>query len=90
MDKLVFRNQIFLDKETEELRRVLWISPDMQYAYWINMTSQSAMPTRVEIRTIQEMVESETLEESDEISKFHMALTSTERKRLPRCFCPEK
>ena len=84
MDKPVFRNQIFLDKETEELHRVLWISPDMQYAYWINMTSQSAMPTRVEIRTIQEMMESETLEESDEISKFRTALTSMERKRRDR------
>lgn len=84
MDKLVFRNQIFLDRETGELHRVLWISPDMQYVYWINMTSQSAMPTRVEIRTIQEMMESETLEESDEISKFRTALTSMERKRRDR------
>ena len=31
MDRPIFRNQIFLQKETGEQYRVLWISPDTQY-----------------------------------------------------------
>ena len=84
MDRPIFRNQILLQKETGEQYRVLWISPDSQYAYWINMESRSTMPERAEMRTIQEMLDYGALEEHEEMTPVSMTLTATEQERRDR------
>ena len=84
MDRPIFRNQILLQKETREQYRVLWISPDSQYAYWINMESRSTMPERAEMRTIQEMLDYGALEEHEEMTPVSMTLTATEQERRDR------
>ena len=84
MDRPIFRNQIFLQKETGEQYRVLWISPDTQYTYWINMNSRSSMPEKMEILEIQEMLDCDALEEREETGNINMILTSLDQERRDR------
>ena len=84
MDRPIFRNQILLQKETGEQYRVLWISPDSQYAYWISMESRSTMPERAEMRTIQEMLDYGALEEHEEMTPVNMTLTAADQERRDR------
>ena len=75
----VCRNRIFLNKETGERRRVLWISSDAGWVYWIGMDIGASMPESEETSAILEMLERGVLEESAETEGFRFVLTPAGR-----------
>ena len=80
----VCRNRIFLNKETGERRRVLWISPDAGWIYWIGMDIGASMPESEETSAILEMLARGVLEESAETEELRFVLTPADEERRDR------
>ena len=47
MGKAICINQIFYDQEGDEQYRILWISPNAEFVYWIGLNGSSRIPKKV-------------------------------------------
>lgn len=68
MENGIVVNQIFRDVEKDELYRILWVSPQAEYVYWIKVNGRSGIPVSVSAVAIRKSLESGDLIKSDETS----------------------
>lgn len=66
MEVIIFLNEIVVEFEQEKRYRVLWISPDMSYGYWIRM-DDNKMPERFEYPFLEKGLADGRFEKQDEI-----------------------
>lgn len=66
MEVIIFLNEIVVELEQEKQYRVLWISPDMSYGYWIRM-DDNKMPERFEYPFLEKGLADGRFEKQDEI-----------------------
>ena len=55
MERNLFVNEIL--KMDERLYRVLWISPDRQYGYWISLGRENRLPERFEYNRLSQALQ---------------------------------
>lgn len=60
-------NEVVAEIEQEKQYRVLWISPDLVYGYWISM-DDNKMPEKFEYNLLEEGLSSGQFEKKEEIS----------------------
>ena len=66
MEDIIFLNEIVVELEQEKQYRVLWISPDMSYGYWIRM-DDNKMPERFEYLFLEKGLADGRFEKQDEV-----------------------
>ena len=67
MGCIIFLNEVVAEIEQEKQYRVLWISPDLVYGYWISM-DDNKMPEKFEYNLLEEGLSSGQFEKKEEIS----------------------
>lgn len=67
MECIIFLNEVVAEIEQEKRYRVLWISPDLVYGYWISM-DDNKMPEKFEYSLLEEGLSSGRFEKQEEIS----------------------
>ena len=67
MECIIFLNEVVAEIEQEKRYRVLWISPDLVYGYWISM-DDNKMPEKFEYNLLEEGLSSGQFEKKEEIS----------------------
>lgn len=67
MGCIIFLNEVVAEIEQEKQYRVLWISPDLVYGYWISM-DDNKMPEKFEYNLLEEGLSSGRFEKKEEIS----------------------
>lgn len=67
MGCIIFSNEIVAEIEQEKQYRVLWISPDLVYGYWIRM-DDNKLPEKFEYNLLEEGLSSGRFEKKEEIS----------------------
>lgn len=67
MECIIFLNEVVAEIEQEKRYRVLWISPDLVYGYWISM-DDNKMPEKFEYSLLEEGLSSGRFEKKEEIS----------------------
>ena len=69
MERNLFVNEVL--KMDEQLYRVLWISPDRQYGYWISLGSEGRLPERFEYdRLLQAIQDGQAETAEDPVKAF--------------------
>ena len=66
MEVIIFLNEIVVEFGQEKQYRVLWISSDMSYGYWIRM-DDNKMPERFEYPFLEKGLADGRFEKQDEI-----------------------
>ena len=46
MEHNIFINEVVHIEKEDQLYRVLWVSPEQEYGYWISLEKQSRVPER--------------------------------------------
>lgn len=87
MDKRICVNQIFHDLEEDELYRVLWISPEAEFVYWVGLKSSSRIPKQMEIPVLLSLLEGGRLIVDEEPFSFPKELTPQEKEQRDRIWC---
>ena len=67
MGCVIFLNEVVAEIAQEKQYRVLWISPDLVYGYWISM-DDNKMPEKFEYNLLEEGLSSGRFEKKEEIS----------------------
>ena len=67
MGCIIFLNEVVAEIEQEKQYRVLWVSPDLVYGYWIRM-DDNKMPERFVYNLLEEGLASGRFEKQEEIS----------------------
>lgn len=67
MGCIIFLNEVVAEIEQEKQYRVLWISPDLVYGYWIRM-DDNKLPEKFEYNLLEEGLSSGRFEKKEEIS----------------------
>ena len=67
MECIIFLNEIVAEIEQKKRYRVLWVSPDSVYGYWISM-DDNKMPEKFEYSRLEEGLSNGWLEKKEEIS----------------------
>ena len=67
MGCIIFLNEVVAEIEQEKRYRVLWISPDLVYGYWISM-DDNKMPEKFEYSLLEKGLSSGRFEKKEEIS----------------------
>ena len=67
MGCIIFLNEVVAEIEQEKQYRVLWVSPDLAYGYWIRM-DDNKMPERFEYKLLKEGFANGRFEKQEEIS----------------------
>lgn len=67
MEYIIFLNEVIAEIEQKKRYRVLWISPDLVYGYWISM-DDNKMPEKFEYSLLEEGISSGRFEKKKEIS----------------------
>lgn len=67
MECIIFLNEVVAEIEQEKQYRVLWVSPDLVYGYWIRM-DDNKMPERFEYKLLKEGLANGRFEKQEEIS----------------------
>lgn len=68
MGCIIFLNEVVAEIEQEKQYRVLWISPDLVYGYWISMDDNNKMPEKFEYNLLEEGLSGGRFEKKEEIS----------------------
>ena len=84
MGKTICINQIFYDQEEDEQYRILWISPKVEFVYWIGLKSSSRIPKKVETAILTSYLEGGRLIEYGESFSYPKELTSQEKEQRDR------
>lgn len=84
MGKAICINQIFYDQEEDEQYRILWISPEAEFVYWIGLKSSSRIPKKVETAVLTSYLEGGRLIEYEESFSYTKELTSQEKEQRDR------
>lgn len=84
MGKAICINQIFYDQEEDEQYRILWISPEAEFVYWIGLKSSSRIPKKVETAVLTSYLEGGRLIEYEESFSYPKELTSQEKEQRDR------
>lgn len=79
MDYNICINQIFHDMENGEDYRILWISPQNEYAYWIPIQGKSGMPVLINLPAIYERLREEHLIYEEEPFQIQLELSVAEK-----------
>ncbi len=80
MDNNISVNRIFHDIENDETYRILWISPQAEYAYWIPLKGKSGMPALINLAIIHENLENERFIYEEEPIQYRTELNENEKK----------
>lgn len=67
MGCIIFLNEVVAEIEQEKQYKVLWISPDLVYGYWIRM-DDNKLPEKFEYNLLEEGLSSGRFEKKEEIS----------------------
>ena len=67
MECIIFLNEVVAEIEQEKQYRILWISPDLIYGYWISM-DDNKMPEKFEYNLLEEGLSSGRFEKKEETS----------------------
>lgn len=67
MGCVIFLNEVVAEIEQEKQYRILWISPDLIYGYWISM-DDNKMPEKFEYNLLEEGLSSGRFEKKEETS----------------------
>ena len=67
MGCIIFLNEVVAEIEQEKQYRILWISPDLIYGYWISM-DDNKMPEKFEYNLLEEGLSSGRFEKKEETS----------------------
>lgn len=67
MECIIFLNEVVAEIEQEKRYRVLWVSHDLVYGYWISM-DDNKMPEKFEYSLLEEGLSSGRFEKKEEIS----------------------
>ena len=67
MGCIIFLNEVVAEIEQEKQYRILWISPDLVYGYWIRM-DDNKLPEKFEYNLLEEGLSSGRFEKKEEIS----------------------
>ena len=67
MGCVIFLNEVVAEIEQEKQYRILWISPDLIYGYWISM-DDNKMPEKCEYNLLEEGPSSGRFEKKEETS----------------------
>lgn len=67
MGCIIFLNEVVAEIEQEKQYRILWISPDLVYGYWISM-DDNKMPEKFAYNLLEEGLSSGRFEKKEEIS----------------------
>lgn len=84
MDKVICVNQIFYDQDDDELYRILWISPQADFVYWIGLKSSSRIPKQTKMAVLANYLESGRLAEYEETFSYPQEPTSQEKEQRDR------
>lgn len=84
MGRTICINQIFYDQEEDEQYRILWISPEAEFVYWIGLKSSSRIPKKVETAVLTSDLEGGRLIEYEESFSYPKELTSQEKEQRDR------
>lgn len=84
MGRTICVNQIFYDQEEDEQYRILWISPEAEFVYWIGLKSSSRIPKKVETAILTSYFEGGRLIEYEESFSYPKELTSQEKEQRDR------
>lgn len=84
MGKAICINQIFYDQEGDEQYRILWISPNAEFVYWIGLNGSSRIPKKVETAILTSYLEGGRLIEYEESFSYPKELTSQEKEQRDR------
>lgn len=84
MGRTICINQIFYDQEEDEQYRILWISPEAEFVYWIGLKSSSRIPKKVETAILTDYLEGGRLIEYEESFSYPKELTSQEKEQRDR------
>lgn len=84
MGRTICINQIFYDQEEDEQYRILWISPEAEFVYWIGLKSSSRIPKKVETAVLTSYLEGGRLIEYEESFSYPKELTSQEKEQRDR------
>lgn len=84
MGRTICINQIFYDQEEDEQYRILWISPEAEFVYWIGLKSSSRIPKKVETAILTSYLEGGRLIEYEESFSYPKELTSQEKEQRDR------
>ena len=80
MERSLFVNEVL--KLDEELYRVLWISPDCQYGFWISLDSRNCLPERFEYgRLLQDLQDGNAETTEDPIKAFDGEVSENAKQR---------
>lgn len=77
-------NRIFHDIENDETYRILWISPQAEYAYWIPLKGKSGMPALINLAIIHENLENERFIYEEEPIQYRTELNENEKEHRDR------
>lgn len=82
MECIIFLNEVVAEIEQEKRYKVLWISPDLVYGYWISM-NDNKMPEKFEYSLLEEGLASGRFEKKEEISSetSDMGISESSKKR---------
>lgn len=84
MDYNICINQIFHDTENGEDYRILWISPQNEYAYWIPIQGKSGMPVPINLSAIHERMREGHLIYEEEPFQIQLELSAAEKEHRER------
>lgn len=84
MGRTICINQIFYDQEEDEQYRILWISPEAEFVYWIGLKSSSRLPKKVETAVLASYLEGGRLIKYEESFSYPKELTSQEKEQRDR------
>ena len=80
MEWNLFVNEVL--KLDEQLYRVLWISPDCQYGFWISLDSRNCLPERFEYdRILQDLQDGNAETTEDPVKAFDGEVSESAKKR---------
>lgn len=82
MGCIIFLNEVVAEIEQEKQYKVLWISPDLVYGYWIRM-DDNKLPEKFEYNLLEEGLSSGRFEKKEEISSetSDISISESSKKR---------
>ncbi len=82
MGCIIFLNEVVAEIEQEKTYRVLWISPDLVYGYWISMDDRK-MPEKFDYNLLEKGLSSGQFEKKEKISSetSNIGISESSKKR---------